>query len=72
MTREKGEKELKQMEVLKIELATADAAIEKKLVAALQGIASCATQCPCCEMHRRVAVKALGYDVAIVTDRIDC
>lgn len=37
---------------------------------ALEGIASCATQCPCCEMHRRVAEKALGYTVEITTDRI--
>lgn len=44
---------------------------EQRLEQAMQGIASCATQCPCCEMHRRVAVRALGYDVAIVTDKID-
>lgn len=44
---------------------------EQRLEKAMQGIASCATQCPCCEMHRRVAVRALGYDVAIVTDKID-
>jgi hypothetical protein len=37
---------------------------------ALQGIASCATQCPCCEMHRQVANRALGYEVVITTDRI--
>lgn len=44
---------------------------EQKLEQALQGIASCATQCPCCEMHRRVAVRALGYEVTITTDSID-
>lgn len=44
---------------------------EQRLEQAMQGIASCATQCLCCEMHRRVAVRALGYDVAIVTDKID-
>jgi hypothetical protein len=43
---------------------------EQKLEQALQGIASCATQCPCCEMHRQVAEKALGYKVEIVTDKI--
>lgn len=37
----------------------------------LEGIASCATQCLCCEMHRRMAVKALGYEVQITTDRLD-
>lgn len=41
-----------------------------KLQKALEGIASCATQCPCCEMHRQVAEKALGYSVEITTDRI--
>ena len=43
---------------------------EQKLECALQGIASCATQCPCCEMHRQVANRALGYEVVITTDRI--
>lgn len=38
---------------------------EGKLERALEGIASCATQCICCEMHRRIAVGALGYDVEI-------
>ena len=42
----------------------------KKLESALEGIASCATQCPCCEMHRQVAVKALGYEVDVTTDNI--
>lgn len=41
---------------------------EQKLEAALQEIAACATQCVCCEMHRKIAIKALGYDVEIVTD----
>jgi hypothetical protein len=35
----------------------------EKLTKALIGIASCATQCPCCEMHRRIANKALGHEV---------
>ena len=43
---------------------------EMKLEQALQGIASCATQCVCCEMHRQVALKALGYEVGITTDSI--
>lgn len=43
---------------------------EGKLELALQGIASCATQCVCCEMHRQIAEKALGYSVEITTDRI--
>lgn len=42
-----------------------------KLERALQGIASCATQCPCCEMHRLISEKALGYEVEIVTDKLD-
>ena len=70
MTREEGERELAQMQALKIELAINKAARET-LEWALQGIGSCATQCPCCEMHRQVANRALGYDVAITTDRID-
>lgn len=37
----------------------------EKLVQALEGIASCATQCPCCEMHRRLANKALGYSMPV-------
>jgi len=44
---------------------------EQKLERAMQGIASCATQCPCCEMHRQVAERALGYKVEIVTDKLD-
>ena len=43
---------------------------EGTLEQALQGIASCATQCVCCEMHRRIAVKALGYEVGITTDSV--
>lgn len=39
--------------------------------AALMGIASCATQCVCCEAHRQYALKALGHDVEIVTDTLD-
>lgn len=42
----------------------------EKLEQTLQGIASCATQCPCCEMHRRLAVKGLGYEVEITTDTL--
>lgn len=38
------------------------------LTKALEGIASCATQCLCCEMHRNIAVKALGYEVEIITE----
>lgn len=38
---------------------------------AMTDIASCATQCLCCEMHRRIAVEALGHDVEIVTDTLD-
>lgn len=30
-----------------------------ELEAALRGIASCATACPCCEMHARIARRAL-------------
>ena len=41
-----------------------------KLQAALESIAACATQCSCCEMHRRVAKKALGHSVEIVTDTL--
>lgn len=44
---------------------------ERGLEQALQGIASCATQCPCCEMHRRIAEKALGYKVMIATNTYD-
>lgn len=40
----------------------------EEIETALQGIAACATQCVCCEMHRKIAIKALGYDVEIVTD----
>lgn len=29
------------------------------LIAALRGIASCATRCECCEMHKRIALQAL-------------
>lgn len=43
---------------------------EGKLEAALEGIASCATQCICCEMHRNIAVKALGYDVEISMEAV--
>lgn len=39
-----------------------------KLQTALEGIAACATQCVCCEMHRTIAVKALGYNVEITTE----
>lgn len=42
----------------------------EKLEKTLEGIASCATQCPCCEMHRQLAVKALGYEVEITTDTL--
>jgi hypothetical protein len=31
----------------------------RTLVNALRGIASCATRCGCCEMHNRIANKAL-------------
>lgn len=41
-----------------------------KLQSALEGIASCATQCVCCEMHRQVAEKALGRSVEITTDKL--
>jgi hypothetical protein len=41
---------------------------EQRLETALQSIAACATHCPCCEMHRNIAVKALGYDVEISTE----
>lgn len=39
----------------------------EKLEAALEGIAACATQCVCCEMHRQIAEKALGYPVEVTT-----
>lgn len=42
----------------------------ERLERTFQGIASCATQCTCCEMHRRLAVKALGYEVEITTDTL--
>lgn len=29
---------------------------------ALLGIASCSTRCPCCQMHRAIAEKALGLN----------
>lgn len=37
-----------------------DASALQRLLNALRGIASCATQCPCCEMHRRIAEQALA------------
>ena len=30
---------------------------------ALRGIASCATRCRCCELHNRIARRALGEDI---------
>lgn len=39
-----------------------------QLERALEGIAACATHCPCCEMHRQIAVKALGYNVEITME----
>lgn len=54
---------------MKTELEIVKARAEK-LEVTLQGIASCATQCPCCEMHRQVAERALGYTVEITTDKI--
>lgn len=42
----------------------------KGLQKALEGIASCATQCTCCEMHRRIAVKALGYEVEVTMEAV--
>lgn len=33
-----------------------------RLRKALEGIASCATECGCCAMHVRVARQALGWD----------
>jgi hypothetical protein len=41
-----------------------------KLQTVLEGIAACATQCVCCEMHRQIAEKALGYTIEVVTDTI--
>lgn len=35
---------------------------EKVYEEALLGIASCATKCPCCAMHRAIAEKALGLN----------
>ena len=31
---------------------------------ALRGIASCATWCKCCEMHNRIARRALGEEIS--------
>jgi len=31
----------------------------------LEGVASCATQCPCCEMHARVARERLNKGAAL-------
>lgn len=32
----------------------------ERLLNALRGIASCATHCPCCEMHREIAERAIA------------
>lgn len=34
---------------------------EARYEAALRGVASCATQCGCCEMHSRVSRSVLGF-----------
>jgi hypothetical protein len=34
------------------------------LLRALSGIASCATQCKCCAMHREIAERAVANDVS--------
>lgn len=36
---------------------------------ALRGIASCATQCDCCRMHVRIALRALGEADVLSQDK---
>lgn len=39
----------------------------ERLRRTLEGISGCATQCPCCQAHRRLAQRALVEAASIVT-----
>lgn len=43
----------------------------ERLRRSMQGIASCATRCGCCEMHRRIAEKAVQEAEQMVKHDVD-
>lgn len=44
---------------------------ETLLLNALRGIASCATRCGCCEMHRRIAEEVLkDYEILMRSSEV--